>query len=390
MDTVLSASKKFKPWKDPQSGVTSYILVERVAPLQQSFYFTNPSMTNDGRYLWFYCAFPPAGDANYGRTLGVVDLYRNKIHHYPETQFLDASPMVDVDTGEVYWCNKSDIWKRGPGKEDRLQHIAKFPDSLRKGVIHRIATHLTYSADKKELSFDAEVGNRSFVGSVSLNTGNFLIWQEFGRCYNHAQFNPCDPNLMLLAQDYFFDKVTGRMFGIQHDKEGKLKRMWVLRRGKPAVSVMPKWKSASHEWWSADGKYIYYIDSKMGTVRINTKNGEKVLINPYGRWHGHSSRDNHYFVSDNIADENGFYRGCAANVIFFNRHTQRKVNIVTKAPALSSRRNPSVYHVDPHPQFVCNDRFIIYTTSVLGSIDVAVVKTKDLIAATGRILKTHN
>lgn len=385
MNVRLEASKNFKSWKDPQSGVTSFILTERVASLQQSFYFVNPSMTNNGRYLWFYCAFPPAGDANYGRTLGIMDFQADEINHYPETQFLDASPLVDLDTGEVYWCNKSDIWKRGPGRKDQPKHIAQFPDSLKKGAIHRIATHLTFSANKEELCFDAEVGNRSFVGSVSLKTGKFLLWQEFDRCYNHAQFNPCDPNLMLLAQDYYLDKVSGKMYGIQRDRDGKRRRIWMLRRGEQAVSIKPKWKSASHEWWGADGKHIFYIDGKKGTVSINVQTGEKFLVNPYGRWHGHSSRDNNYFVADNFVDENGYYRGCAANVLFYNRNTRQKIDIVTKAPALSSRKNPSVYHVDPHPQFVGGDNFIVYTTSVLGSIDVALVKTKDLIAATSRI-----
>lgn len=382
MNIILERNKNFKSWADPKSRVRSFILTGRVAPLQQSFYFVNPSMTNDGRYLWFYCAFPPAGDANYGRTLGVVDFEYGQIYHYPETQFLDASPMVDLDTGEVYWCNKSDIWKRGPRPQDRPQHIAKFPENLKKGAIHRIATHLTRSPNKEELCFDAEIGNRSYVGTVSLKTGKFSLWQEFDRCYNHAQFNPQDPNLILLAQDYYFNKVTGKMGRIERDKEGKLKRMWIIRRGQQAVPIKPKWKSASHEWWSADGNYIYYIDRSKGTVRINRHTGEKLLVNPYGRWHGHSSKDNRFFVADNIADENGYYRGCAANILFYNRKTRQKVDIVTKAPALSSHEKPSVYHVDPHPQFVNNDKYIVYTTSVFGSIDVAIVKTSDLIAAT--------
>lgn len=382
MNISPETSKNFTPWLDPKSKIRSFILTKRAAPLQQSFYFVNRSMTNDGRYLWFYCAFPPAGDANYGRTLAVMDFVQDQVYHYPETQFLDASPMVDLDSGEVFWCNKSDIWKRGPRPQDSLWHIAKLPETLKKGAVHRIATHLTYSASKKELSIDAEIGNRSYVGSISLKTGQFSLWQQFDYCYNHAQFHPRDPNLMLLAQDYWFGKAAGVMHRIERDRYGKLKRMWLLRKGKTALSVKPKWAAASHEWWSSDGKYIYYIDNKNGTVRINWRTQEKTLINPYGRWHGHSSINNHYFVADNIADKNGFFRGCAANVSFYNGSTGKKVDIVTMAPALSTRKNPSVYHVDPHPQFVCNDRYIIYTTYVLGHIDVAVVKTSDLIRAT--------
>ena len=57
----LTASAAFRPWTDPESGITSYLLHDRVAPLQQSFYFTNRSFSEDGAYLWFYCAHPPGG-----------------------------------------------------------------------------------------------------------------------------------------------------------------------------------------------------------------------------------------------------------------------------------------------------------------------------------------
>ena len=48
----LTASAAFRPWIDPESGITSYLLHDRVAPLQQSFYFTNRSFSEDGAYLW--------------------------------------------------------------------------------------------------------------------------------------------------------------------------------------------------------------------------------------------------------------------------------------------------------------------------------------------------
>ncbi|MBL8992372.1 MAG: hypothetical protein JNM63_03475, partial [Spirochaetia bacterium] len=89
-----TTSKLFKPWKDPQSGITSWILDVRVAPLQQSFYFTNASYTDDGSRYWFYCAFPPSGSHNRGRCLASIDFVGDKLQLYPETQFLDASPAI--------------------------------------------------------------------------------------------------------------------------------------------------------------------------------------------------------------------------------------------------------------------------------------------------------
>lgn len=37
------------------------------------------------------------------------------------------------------------------------------------------------------------------------------------------------------------------------------------------------------------------------------------------------------------------------------------------------------YHIDSHPRFRCADRFVVYTTMVRGRVEVATVKTEDLI-----------
>ena len=57
-------SDLFTPWTDPDSGVTSYILSKKVAPVQENFYFVNDPMDQNGSYLWFYCAFPPGFDTH--------------------------------------------------------------------------------------------------------------------------------------------------------------------------------------------------------------------------------------------------------------------------------------------------------------------------------------
>src|SRR4051812_37967167 len=111
---ALERSELFERWRDPHSGVVSFLLTHRVAPIQQTFYFVNSGFSNDGRYLWFYCAFPPGGDAYYGRQLAVIDFVEQSVRQFPETQFMDASPFVDGATGEAYWTTGLEIWKRGP------------------------------------------------------------------------------------------------------------------------------------------------------------------------------------------------------------------------------------------------------------------------------------
>ena len=40
------------------------------------------------------------------------------------------------------------------------------------------------------------------------------------------------------------------------------------------------------------------------------------------------------------------------------------------------------YHIDPHPRFAGGDQYVVFTTTVRGEVDLAVVPTADLIART--------
>jgi len=40
------------------------------------------------------------------------------------------------------------------------------------------------------------------------------------------------------------------------------------------------------------------------------------------------------------------------------------------------------YHIDPHPLFCCDDRSVVFTTTVRGRVDVAVVPTENLVGLT--------
>jgi len=56
-----------------------------------------------------------------------------------------------------------------------------------------------------------------------------------------------------------------------------------------------------------------------------------------------------------------WYRGCAWQVGFYNRESGKEVFIYESLPAFNTKENPSTLHPDPHPQFVCNEKYIICT-----------------------------
>ena len=363
-------SPLFTRWSDPVSGVESYILSHRVAPIQQTFYFTHSGFSDDGRHLWFYCSFPPGGDAYYGRQLGVLDFVTQTIRHFPETQFMDASPFVDGTTGEVYWVTGLEIWKRGPGISDISQRIGTFPAELannRRPL--RMATHLSLSSDRKAFAIDALIGNDCFVGDLPLDGSGFRLWDKYDCCYNHAQFSPTDPDLILLAQDGWHDAASG-VKGETHD------RMWLLRRGEKIRPIYPDDPSAmrGHEWWDSDGVHVWYIHYRLGTEKVNIVTGERQNIWPNGHTHSHCDREGKYLVGDinPVPDD--------WRIAFYNIATGKEISIVTDLPRLSFPR--SRYHVHPHPRFCFNDRYICYTTNVFGSIDVALIPVAALVERT--------
>ncbi|MFX0101357.1 MAG: hypothetical protein ACFFCS_17415 [Candidatus Hodarchaeota archaeon] len=373
----------FEPWVDPESNAKSYLLKNVVSPLQQSFYFTNPSMTNDERYLWFYCSFPPSGNSNYGRMLGAVDFKEGKARWFPETQFLDASPMVDLNTGEAFWASGLNIYKRGPRQDDEAVLVNSFPSLIANNRrLHRLATHFTYSADKKYVNIDVQVGSEWFVGDAPLDGSPIRIWHDFDRCYNHGQFSPTDPNLQLIAQDHWQDPLTGmrhpyvnRMWLIELvDVEEEEGECWPIYREEKFPHV--KVNRHGHEWWDKDGKHVWYVDYDRGTERVNIETMQRDLVWPSGNWHSHCSTDGQFLAGD-------IHRGIpndGGRVSFFDRKTNQEINIITEMHLNPTLNN---YHIHPHPQFCCNDKYVVYTIWLGDKSTLAMCPVDELKEKTG-------
>jgi hypothetical protein len=368
----LKQSHLFSPWKNPETGVTMYILSHKVAPVQEAFYFVNNSLSQDERYLWFYCAYPPSGSASQGRTLGVVDFYEQDVRHFPETQFVHATPYVDTASGEVYWGAGDSLWRRGPGQSDEAVCINSLPQEIvQNRPVHRLATHLTLSADGKEFFVDAAVGLGYIFGSLPIDGGDYQFWCRFDRNYNHAQFSPTDPDLVLFAQENHTDPISG--IQTRYDD-----RLWLVRRGENPRPLLPTPTLVTHEWWDPDGRHAWCIRGREGVWRVDIHSAEvEQILWKGGTWHSHSSLDGMYLVGD---QNERFYRGTPSTVNFLNRHTQKEVQIASnpEMPGITGAN----YHIDPHPRFCCGERYIVFTTTVRGEVDLAMIPTQDLVDRT--------
>ncbi len=357
----------FTPITHPDTGVTIHVLTRKVAPVQKGFYFVNDSMSADGRFLWFCCAYPPS----LKKSLAVVDLERGEVRHFPETQFTGESPYVDATSGDVFWCEGASMWRRGPQAVDAPHCVNSLPTELigARDVL-RLATHLTRSADGREFFIDAKVGVQHLLGSLPVDGGDLTVWHRCDRNYNHAQFSPTDPDEVLFAQENHNDPLTGLTFPITN-------RLWMIRRGEQPRPILrePKW--VTHEWWDADGQHVWCVWGN-DTWRVRVADGEVELI-PFPRhcWHSHSSRDGRLIVGDS---NTSFFRGCASTVHFLNRDTGKVIVVAEHAERADYAGRH--YHIDPHPRFVCDDRYIVFTTTVRGEIDVALVPTAEVVKLT--------
>lgn len=386
----IKKSKHFVKYTDKTSGVESFIFTDDYVPHTQSFYFTNPSMTDDMRYMWMYCAFPPAGSAAFGRSLGVVDFENDTFTYFPNTIFFDASPIVDTKTGYIYWCNHKGLYRRSPDPRMPIELIAKTPSEFsKKGYFIKTATHMTFSPDKTSLCFDAHVGNHFIFGDINISSGEFTTWHEFDYAKNHAQLNPVIPDMMLFAEDGWSEVDTGKQNYIRYDENGKLMRLWTMKKGEEPVYIPPLFVEARHEWWGPDGNSIYYVDWVNGTIKYDMKTKEHTVIDPKGTWHTHCSADETLFVADSnkmCEGEMTFsgcpFRGCESKVHFFNKNTGKYVNIITENPALYSSDDECQYHIDPHPQFTAKDKLIMHTTTVTGRVSAAITDVSELIERT--------
>lgn len=369
-----------------ENGVNYWVLSTRVAPIQQGFYFVNNSLSADGRYLWFYCAFPPME----GHSVGVVDFLADEVRHFPETGAADATWMVDELTGNIYWGCPQGIFMRTPNPDEKPIRIGYMPAKAMKAGIVGAGTHIQFTPDRKEIIIDIQTRMGSIIGSMDVKDGSFTEWYatEPGIPYNHAQICPTNGDLMMCAHEGHFDPNVGRHVSPEMTPEGIYPRLQLIGRDGSREMRKPLNNYATHEWWAADGKSIYYCSKNhIAQDRLGDNEPESVCYIPIeggnGTWHAHCTVDEKYFVVDGSHPYGDltWWRGCPSIVRFYNRETKKLVDVVTYNPVVEgwTPEHASTYHIDPHPRFIHNDEWMVFTTTVSGKVDVGIAETKQLV-----------
>ena len=196
--------------------------------------------------------------------------------------------------------------------------------------------------------------------------------------------NPKNPNLALGAYDFNSDVVTGEFYTIPKDENGVYQRLWTMTRDGKKTNHAPNNNFASHEWWSNDGKKIYYVNYN-GIHRLNLETGEHINVHESNPWHAFASKDESYYVYDEVIYDkyDKWYRGCPSKLKFYDAKTDKLIEIVSYMPSNEfTPQNQCEYHIDPHPRRTENEKYIVFTTSELGGADIGIVNVEHLLKKT--------
>lgn len=382
----------FKQWTDPISDVTSYILTKKIAPIQQSSYYTNQLISLDGEWLWFNVAFPPAPM----KMLACVNLNPKKamIKYWPSAAFSTESPAVRKSDGRIYFCSKNSIYSISETDEEPKLFYELPGEFIQGRTVYRLATHLSFSADDKYLLLDGEIGNEWFIGIVDLRSMKLELLGSYQRNYDHGQFSPLDSKVFMISEDVYNDRATGKRYYFDH-------RTWIRDiEQKEFYPINPsEWayhnSAACHEWWSADGK-VCWVDYEEGVFvyDINLKNQKHVWKRAL--CHAHCDDSGRFYCGDEspyvwddakrIHDYAGWkdksgksiqWAEKKCQVLFYDTLTSKEKVIV------SDMQKPYVgrgdYHLDPHPQILSKQGLVLYTTTVIGDITLAITDIEKLI-----------
>lgn len=367
----------FEEYVDQQSGVKSYILKEKPASCVQSFYFINQSLSSDNRYLWMYCFYPPLCH----HSLGVVSLDPQApfVRAFPEAIFWDFSPVVAPEGDKVYFSDL-DLKNGRICSIDINGHIEEFavmdPNYVENRILVNFGTHLTISSDRKYMLVDGSFATHDFVATIDMESRKFNIIMENDAHYNHAQFSPVHPNLFLYDQDWRYNPITGRRATFRN-------RIWLCDTEATQFEpiVQRSWHGHDgtmfcHDFWSQDGK-ICWQDYAKGAYEMDVVTREMVHVWKEPLCHSHCNADRSLWVADQSPYA---WPKEKCRVIFFNRATEKTIDIFSAMPAPVYTR--SAYHLDPHPQFTKDGKYIICTTTVLGGIDLAITPVDQLVSLT--------
>ncbi|MBO4476384.1 MAG: hypothetical protein J5737_06665 [Bacteroidales bacterium] len=382
----------FTKYTDPVSGVVTYMFKNEAVGIgpcnTQGNYFNGKSMTDDGRFFFFFFSSKEKNGNSPAQKGGcVMDLEKRKLITFNGSS--GCYPYLDPKEDKLYYfimgakTNSGKVRDNGyfmmkDLKKGETVRLADFPSEIApKGCyIQRALSHITLTQDKKKVFIDAAINDVFYQGLLDLYTGEWTEWNRTSTVHlTHGQLNPTRDDEALLAIDVW-DKSDGEKIPIEYDPDGTYPRIQLMKPDGTRRTIKPSENNyATHEGWCADGNTIYFCagmhlpngEYSGGFHFRNVRTNDYTVIPVERSTHGNPTKDLQYFVHDDDRPwgeyKTGYYRGGPWRVWFYNRKTGKDLAIFSGLKPITTPDKPSTIHPDPHPHFVCNDKYVICSAS---------------------------
>ncbi len=367
---AFGAEEPPKSWIDPDTGHRVVRLTTE--PNSASLYFNQNGYAADGKKMVYTTP----------RGISVLNL---------ETK--EAKPVVDgrvriVVTGHktqnVYYIEDGEVWAADvdTGKK---REIAKLPTRGGISTVNADETLLagTYiEGDVKDTSVGFPKGEMMerrlalhlpmALFTVNTATGETKVIHRSTDWLNHLEFSPTDPNLIMFCHEGPWHKVD---------------RIWVMHSDGSEVKLVHKrtmlMEIAGHEFWSADGKTIWYdLQTPRSEVfwlaGYQVETGARTWYHlSRDEWsiHFNVTRDGTLFCGDG-GDPGQVARALDGQWIYLFRPklsrnmgaTVKKDEVVPGAFQAEKLVNMSKhnYHLEPNVSFTPDQKWVVFRSNMFG------------------------
>lgn len=242
------------------------------------------------------------------------------------------------------------------------------------------------AAQKKDVMLDHRLAQHTPMALFTINTttGELKLFNYSTDWLNHVQFSPTDPEQLLFCHEGPWQKVD---------------RIWTIRTDGTQLTCIHQrtmnMEIAGHEWWSTDGKTVWYdlqtprgVDFWVAGYNIDTHQRIWYHLEP-NQWgvHFNSSSDNSLFASDG-GDPTLTARAPDGAWIWL-----LKPHVVADLPGMKPAPNASglvragyfeperlvnmkdhQYHLEPNVNFTPDGKWIVFRTNMFGKEQVLEVE----------------
>lgn len=331
--TGLAGAPRFR--HVPRDGIDRYRLVDparsvgprRVAPV------------GTARSVWLYAGAETP-------TLAVLDTEAGAVRSATAATPGGPTLLVDAESGTAYVLDGHAVAAYDAERPTESRSVSRFDHGAVPGTP---VAGLTRSADGEQFGAVYATDDGSRLATLSAGEGTTAVWHTRDRCYDTLRFSPSDASLALLARDAA-DGVGGEA--------------WLAREGlgaRPLARLLPDHHSDLR--WNEGGTGLWYVEPRRGVGLLHLEAGHRERVWATTAREADATRDGD-LLAGTVAD------GESVRVAVYDRRDDRERAVSAPIPGSTAWT--------PRPQFVCGDRWLLYTATVDGDPRVTLVPVEAL------------